>query len=122
VRRLDAEPDKFARRRLEEPYPYLILDARYVKMRETVPVRSQAVGGHRQLEGAAQCTCRGTSQPGKSASYAQLRAEANPGGWYVSGATLIPLLTADQLSNYSYRLEFPNIEARKVFLDSRNSE
>jgi transposase-like protein len=29
MQQLDAELDKFARRRLEEPYPYLILDARY---------------------------------------------------------------------------------------------
>src|SRR5947209_14571828 len=34
---------KFARRRLEEPYPYLILDARYEKVREDGTVRSQAV-------------------------------------------------------------------------------
>ena len=34
---------KFARRRLEEPYPYLILDARYEKVREDGAVRSQAV-------------------------------------------------------------------------------
>jgi putative transposase len=34
---------KFARRRLEEPYPYLILDARYEKVREEGAVRSQAV-------------------------------------------------------------------------------
>jgi putative transposase len=35
--------DKFARRRLEEQYPYLILDARYEKVREEGAVRSQAV-------------------------------------------------------------------------------
>jgi putative transposase len=29
VGQLDAELEKFARRRLEEPYPYLVLDARY---------------------------------------------------------------------------------------------
>jgi putative transposase len=43
VQQLDAELDKFARRRLEEPYPYLILDARYEKVREEGAVRSQAV-------------------------------------------------------------------------------
>jgi putative transposase len=43
VQQLDAELDKFARRRLEEPYPYLILDARYEKVREDGSVRSQAV-------------------------------------------------------------------------------
>jgi transposase-like protein len=31
---LDEELEKFARRRLEEDYPYLILDARYEKVRE----------------------------------------------------------------------------------------
>ena len=40
---LDEELEKFARRRLEEPHPYLILDARYEKVREDGAVRSQAV-------------------------------------------------------------------------------
>jgi putative transposase len=40
---LDEELEKFARRRLEEDYPYLILDARYEKVREDGAVRSQAV-------------------------------------------------------------------------------
>jgi len=43
VQRLDEELEKFAQRRLEEPYPYLILDARYEKVREEGAVRSQAV-------------------------------------------------------------------------------
>lgn len=43
VQQLDEELDKFARRRLEEPYPYLVLDARYEKVREEGAVRSQAV-------------------------------------------------------------------------------
>jgi transposase-like protein len=43
VQQLDAELEKFARRRLEEPYPYLILDARYEKVREDGAVRSQAM-------------------------------------------------------------------------------
>lgn len=43
VQQLDEELEKFARRRLEEPYPYLILDARYEKVREDGAVRSQAV-------------------------------------------------------------------------------
>src|SRR5690242_4262872 len=43
VQQLDEELDKFARRRLEEPYPYLILDARYEKVREEGAMRSQAV-------------------------------------------------------------------------------
>jgi putative transposase len=43
VQQLDRELEKFARRRLEEPYPYVILDARYEKVREDGAVRSQAV-------------------------------------------------------------------------------
>lgn len=41
--RLDDELGKFAGRRLEEDYPYLILDARYEKVRIDGTVRSQAV-------------------------------------------------------------------------------
>ena len=33
----------FAHRRLEEAYPYLIVDARYEKVRESGSIRSQAV-------------------------------------------------------------------------------
>jgi len=40
---LDESLDKFAKRRLEEPYPYLVLDARYEKVREDGVIRSQAV-------------------------------------------------------------------------------
>lgn len=40
---LDEELEKFAQRRLEEPYPYLILDMRHEKVREDGRVRSQAV-------------------------------------------------------------------------------
>ena len=43
VQTLDEELQKFAHRRLEEPYPYVILDARYEKVREEGTVRSQAV-------------------------------------------------------------------------------
>ncbi len=43
VQTLDEELQKFAQRRLAEPYPYLILDARYKKVREDGTVRSQAV-------------------------------------------------------------------------------
>jgi transposase-like protein len=42
-RRLDESLAAFARRRLEEPFAYLILDARYEKVREAGVVRSQAV-------------------------------------------------------------------------------
>ena len=40
---LDAELEKFAHRKLEEDYPYLVLDARYEKIREDGVIRSQAV-------------------------------------------------------------------------------
>ncbi|MBO7535088.1 MAG: IS256 family transposase, partial [Victivallales bacterium] len=40
---LDVKLEKFARRRLEEEYPYLILDARYEKVRIDGTVQSQAV-------------------------------------------------------------------------------
>ena len=34
VQKLDEELERFAKRKLEEPYPYLILDARYKKVPE----------------------------------------------------------------------------------------
>lgn len=40
---MDEELEKFASRRLETEYPYLILDARYEKVREAGVIRSQAV-------------------------------------------------------------------------------
>ncbi len=40
---LDAALTAFARRRLKEPYPYLILDARYERVREDGVIASQAV-------------------------------------------------------------------------------
>src|SRR5580692_7324014 len=40
---LDEDLNKFANRTLEEKYPYLILDARYEKVREDGVIRSQAV-------------------------------------------------------------------------------
>lgn len=42
-KKLDAELQAFAQRQLEEPYPYLILDARYEKVRENGVVASRAV-------------------------------------------------------------------------------
>jgi putative transposase len=41
--RLDAELERFAHQRLEEEYPYLIVDARYEKVREDGVIRSRAV-------------------------------------------------------------------------------
>lgn len=43
VAKLDEQLEAFARRRLEEPYPYVMLDARYEKVREGGVIRSQAV-------------------------------------------------------------------------------
>jgi putative transposase len=43
TRKLDAELEQFAQRPLEEAYPYLILDARYEKVREGGVVCSRAV-------------------------------------------------------------------------------
>jgi transposase-like protein len=56
---LDETLTKFARRRLPEDYPYLILDARYERIREDGVIQSQAVlvalginwEGHRQVLG-----------------------------------------------------------------------
>jgi len=56
---LDETLTKFARRRLSEDYPYLILDARYEKVRDDGVIQSQAVlvalginwEGHRQVLG-----------------------------------------------------------------------
>jgi len=43
VQGLDEDLQCFSNRRLDEPYPYLILDARYEKVRENGTIRSQAV-------------------------------------------------------------------------------
>lgn len=43
VRQLDREREKFAQRRLEEPYPYVILDARYGKVGKDGAVRRRAI-------------------------------------------------------------------------------
>jgi putative transposase len=60
--KLDEELERFAHRRLSEPYPYLILDARYEKVREDGVIASQDCyrGG---LGGTAQCAGSGTGQP-----------------------------------------------------------
>ena len=41
--KLDAELERFARQKLEGEYPYLIVDARYEKVREEGVIRSRAV-------------------------------------------------------------------------------
>jgi putative transposase len=43
VKKLDTQLSQFAGRRLDEPYPYLIVDARYEKVRESGAIRSRAV-------------------------------------------------------------------------------
>ena len=42
-KKLDEALRRFAERRLEEPFPYLILDARYEKVREAGVIASRAV-------------------------------------------------------------------------------
>ena len=42
-KKLDEELGRFARRQLESEYPYLILDARYERLRENGVIRSRAV-------------------------------------------------------------------------------
>ena len=42
-KRMDAELERFAKRKLTEPFPYLIVDARYEKVREGGVIVSQAV-------------------------------------------------------------------------------
>jgi transposase-like protein len=61
---LDKELDKFATRGLEEPYPYLIVDARYEKVRED-GVHSQPGGDgcdRHRLGRPAMCAGCGTGQ------------------------------------------------------------
>jgi putative transposase len=42
-KRLDGELERFARRGLEEEYPYVVLDARYERVREAGVVKNRAV-------------------------------------------------------------------------------
>lgn len=43
VKRLDEELERFARRPLPDPYPYVVLDARYERVREDGTLRSRAI-------------------------------------------------------------------------------
>lgn len=69
VVKMDGELAAFARRRLEQPLPYLILDARYEKVREGGTVTSQAVlvavavdwDGRRQIVGVEMANRESTS-------------------------------------------------------------
>jgi putative transposase len=42
-KKLDAELERFARRRLEEDYPYVVMDARYERVREEGVVKNRAL-------------------------------------------------------------------------------
>ena len=74
VRKLDDSLAEFARRRLEQPFPYLIVDARYEKVREGGSVGSQAVlvavavdwDGRRQIVGLRWRTGRARRAGGSS--------------------------------------------------------
>ena len=66
TQKLDGELEKFARRRLDEDYPYLIVDARYEKVREEGVIQSRAVfyRDRCELGRAALYPGRGNEQPG----------------------------------------------------------
>jgi putative transposase len=49
-KKLDASPKAFSERRLEEAFPYVILDARYERIREAGVIASQAVLRNRHGE------------------------------------------------------------------------
>ena len=67
VKRLDAQLLAFARRRLDEPFPYVIVDARYEKVRDNGVIASQAVLIALGIdgEGRRQVLAVGAGQPGK---------------------------------------------------------
>ena len=61
--RLDAELERFARQTLEGESPYLIVDARYEKVREDGVIRARRARGHRhRLGGAPPHPRRGTGR------------------------------------------------------------
>ncbi len=65
-KKLDEEMGRFSRRQLDSEYPYLILDARYEKVRENAVIRSRAVCGHRNRLGrSASGARRGDGQSGE---------------------------------------------------------
>ena len=55
VSKLDVSLKAFAERRLEEAYPYVVLDARYEKVREEGSVRSRAVQIALGIDGEGRC-------------------------------------------------------------------
>jgi putative transposase len=80
-RTLDAALTAFASRRLKEPYAYLILDARYERVRESGAIASQAVlvavavdgEGRRQILGVDLANRESTELAGVSAATAAAR-------------------------------------------------
>src|ERR1700727_626093 len=78
-KRLDESLDAFAKRPLAEPFPYLILDAGYEKVREGGVVMSQAADRHRNRLGRAPPDPGGRNgQPGKPLIPEGLPARAAP--------------------------------------------
>ncbi len=62
VSKLDASLKAFAERRLEEAYPYVLLDARYEKVREEGSVRSRAVQIAIGIDGEGRCQVAGKAR------------------------------------------------------------
>jgi transposase-like protein len=79
LQQLHAEPDKFGRRRLEEPYPYLILDARYEEVRETVQFAAKQLAAIGNWKGRRNVLAAGTSQPGKKCFVRPTPSRSDPG-------------------------------------------
>ena len=102
-KKLDAELGRFARRELESEYPYLIIGARYEKLRENGVIRSRAVWersgsiGKGDVRSLAWRWPTGRAPPvGKSSCYppfAELDAHNCRGDRYApSGPTINPAL------------------------------
>ena len=64
VKRLDAQLLAFARRRLDEPFPYVIVDARYEKVRDNGVTGGADRARHRRRRAAP--GAGGAGQPGKA--------------------------------------------------------
>jgi len=73
-KKLDGELARFAGRELEEKYPYLIVDARYKKVRENVVIQSRA--GQETHAGDPDFSQRGELPEADSGA-----GRGNPRGW-----------------------------------------
>jgi hypothetical protein len=101
-KRLDEELERFMRRGLEEQYPYVILDARYERVRQEGVIRSRAVlvaigvdwEGRRQILGV-ELANRESSSSWKEVSRAGACAE-----YSLSSATIIQDCEALLLRSY----------------------